>query len=176
MKKTIFAAAVLAGLMGSAAIAQGGPMGPGPMGGVSFEELDANSDGALTLEELQARPAARFAEADTNGDGALSVEEVQAAMMRQRAEGMIARMDSNGDGLLQMDEMQPGDGQGLSRMFDRVDADSSGDISAEEFAAMQDKMAERGQGGRGGNGEGRGHGGRDGGRGHGGGFFGFGGN
>ena len=85
-------------------------------------------------------------------------------------------MDANGDGLLQMDEMQPGDGQGLSRMFDRVDADSSGDISAEEFAAMQDKMAERGQGGRGGNGEGRGHGGRDGGRGHGGGFFGFGGN
>ena len=47
MKKTIFAAAVLAGLMGSAAIAQGGPMGPGPMGGVSFEELDANSDGSV---------------------------------------------------------------------------------------------------------------------------------
>jgi hypothetical protein len=45
----------------------------------AFEEVDANSDGQISMEEAAAVEGLDFAAADTNQDGALSREEYGAA-------------------------------------------------------------------------------------------------
>jgi Ca2+-binding EF-hand superfamily protein len=127
----------------------GGHPGPrGPM--LNFEEVDANNDGKITPEEVAAHFQARFAKTDTNGDGTLSAEEIAAAMqakqaerLTKRAKHMIVDRDTNDDGVLSMEEMQP---KKQGRMFDRLDADNDGTISAEEFAKLEKRMEKRGHG------------------------------
>jgi Ca2+-binding EF-hand superfamily protein len=127
----------------------GGHHGPrGPM--FNFEEVDANSDGKITPEEIAAHAKARFDEQDANGDGALSAEEItafmqakQAERMTKRAKHMIVDRDANDDGVLSFEEMQP---MQKGRMFDRLDADEDGAISAEEFAKLQKRMERHGYG------------------------------
>jgi len=120
----------------------------------SFEELDANADGVVTLEELEAQAVARFQGVDTDGDGGISaaellaqreIDEVQRA--QDRADQLVERLDDDGDGLIQAEEMADGR-RSLDRMFERVDADEDGAISAEEFADARDRMGERRNGPR----------------------------
>ncbi len=139
MKTTVLIAALMAGLSVQAAQAEGARHG------ASFEAMDTDGNGEVTLAEIEAAQAARFAAADTNGDGGISAEEMLAARelranerATHRAERRIARLDTNGDGLLQPEEMQDRRSP-VERMFDRVDANEDGVISAEEFEAMQDR-------------------------------------
>src|SRR5438445_13859367 len=64
-----------------------------------FDKTDANHDGRLTPDEIQAahreRAAKHFAEKDTNKDGKLSRAEVS-----HMPDPMFARLDQNGDGFL----------------------------------------------------------------------------
>ncbi len=128
-----------------------------------FATLDANGDGALTLEELQAAGAARFAAADTDGDGALSEEELTARMAERASKGvsrMMERLDANEDGLLQQSELQDSRfGDRAERMFAHADANEDGSVSEEEFEAAKERGGKR-RGGKRHGGEGRGHGGR----------------
>lgn len=133
----------------------------GPQGGprMEFATLDANGDGQVTQDELDAAHAARFAEVDTDGNGTVTAEEMVAhmqAMAEQRredrqarmAERMIARMDQNDDGVLSADEMKPGAAPTPKTMFERLDKDGDGAISQDEFAAAQarmDKMRDHGK-------------------------------
>lgn len=125
------------------AIAQS--QGPGMMGGPgerpTFEQLDADGDGNVTVAEVKAHAASEFAERDTNGDGILSVEEMTAHVAARavgRAGLGISRMmdwrDLDGDGGLSQAELGGMNGQ---RMFLHLDADEDGLISAEEFAEME---------------------------------------
>ena len=167
MKTKLIIAAVVAGLAATSVSAAGFGRGDdaGRMGGrmmqapMEFASLDTDGDGVLTLEELQAMPAAKFAEADTDGSGTLSQDEVATmvtAQMEQmaanRAQMMIAERDTDGDGLLSAEELQPKNGQGLAMMFARLDADADGTVTAEEFQTAQAQMAQRMQ--RGGEGHG----------------------
>lgn len=129
-----------------------GPMPRGPQ--FEFADLDADNDGKVTPEELQAHAAARFAAADTDGNGTLSVEELIARQevlrterMQRGAERMIERMDQNGDGVLSADEMGPRNGD---RLFARLDADDDGAISEEEMTKARERFADRhdGKGGK----------------------------
>jgi Ca2+-binding EF-hand superfamily protein len=151
---------VVAALMGAAAYAQDAtpPMqgGPGPM--FDFATLDANKDGKITKDELEAAKTARFTAADTNKDGKLSVEELTAArdaMIAKRKEDrlaqMIKRFDKDGDGMISEAEMPSP--PNADKMFDRIDTDKDGAISQAEADAakqmMQDRMGKhdgRGQG------------------------------
>lgn len=165
MKTTLLVAAIAAGItLAASAEAREGHGDRGERGGAriempTFEELDANGDGAVTTDEInaamQARADARFAEMDTDGDGALSAEELvaqadadRAARMAERIAGHIEKADTNGDGLLQPDEVgarsEDRSGPGAERMFERFDADDNGSLSAEEFAQALERMAERG--------------------------------
>lgn len=75
---------------------QAGTMGAGGMpgrGGMSYAMMpkmmvamaDANNDGALSLEEVQAVHARMFNMADGNGDGQLTLEEIQGFMQGNAA-------------------------------------------------------------------------------------------
>ena len=145
MKKIIILTTALALTgMGGVAMAKD-HRGGGKM--ASFEELDTNNDGQISLEEMQARGAARFAEADANNDGSLSVDEMVANAKegkedraKRRAERMIDRFDENDNGALELSELPR---RGGERMFERVDADNSGGISKEEFEAAKEKRGGR---------------------------------
>ncbi|NDV00415.1 EF-hand domain-containing protein [Pseudoroseicyclus tamaricis] len=138
MTRMMLMAAALTAL-GGAATAQGAP---GPlMGPPSFETLDADGSGALSLEEMTGAAESRFEAVDGNGDGVLSAEEVAAAIVAAAearaadiSERMIARMDVDRDGALSSGEIgarMPNP----TAMFGRLDADDDGEVSAEEFEA-----------------------------------------
>ncbi len=136
-------------------------------GAALFDEADADGDGAVTREELQALRAARAAALDTDGNGTLSAAELVAFMsaeeqrrIERRVAAMMERFDADGDGELGAAELAAGHGMGMGmagQMFDRADADGDGTVTRAEFEAFAAERAEH-RGGRGGAG-GR-HGGR----------------
>ncbi|WP_372571404.1 EF-hand domain-containing protein [Ruegeria jejuensis] len=126
------------------AIAASGAMAKGPGKGVAFEVLDADGDGQVTIEEVQAWQEQRFTSVDTDGSGTLSLEELQAAgqtRANEKAAKMLERRDANGDGQLSQDEMPKR--RDPSRMFDRMDANDDGSISQQEFADASQKMGKK---------------------------------
>jgi Ca2+-binding EF-hand superfamily protein len=168
MKTKILMAAIAAGVLATTLSAQEAGRPGGPEERPNFAALDADGDGLVTLEEMQASAAARFVMADTNGDGGLSADELIAQMQARRAAieadiaaQMLERLDANNDGLLQADELQQRGGDRLERMFARLDANDDGSISQEEFDAVKDRFGNHGprdHGEHGEHGE-RGHGG-----------------
>lgn len=151
-------------LMATAAMARG-------PSDVAFSDLDADGNGEISAEEFATYKSNAIAAIDTNGDGFLSMEELaamraegEADRAAKRFEKMVERIDADGDELISLEEFasmggkRGGSDGGLPR---GLDADESGGVSEEEFAAAQEKMAERGERGgkgkRGGkNGEGHG--------------------
>lgn len=87
-----------------------------PLLSKGFDTADANKDGKLSKEELQAtqqamrarhqeRHEAHFKAADKDSDGALSLQEAEAAA-REKTARMFERLDANKDGKLTQDEMR----------------------------------------------------------------------
>ncbi len=113
---------------------------------------DANGDGAVTLEEMQAMSGHMFEMMDANHDGALDQSDREAHMAdrkEHRAErhaDFFAKADANGDGELSPEEMKAAhearkarmeerrEGHGKA-MFAKLDTDNSGGLSADELAA-----------------------------------------
>lgn len=151
MKRNYLIAGVaMAGLIATAGVATAfgnkGGHAHGPRGMMpNFEEIDANADGKVTKDEIQAHFKARFDAADTDKDGKLSPEEMQAAAetrraerMAQRSARMLEKFDADGDGALSFEEM-PGQAGRAGQMFDRADADGDGAITKDEMAQMGGK-------------------------------------
>jgi Ca2+-binding EF-hand superfamily protein len=134
-KATLVAAAAALLITPSMSLAKGGHQGPR----ASFETLDADGSGDVTLAEMQAAGATRFEEADANGDGFLSADEItqkDSDRAAKRVARMIEKRDANGDGQLSLEEMKP-DEDRVAKRFARVDTDGNGAISQEEFDAMK---------------------------------------
>lgn len=113
---------------------------------MSFEKLDADGNGQITLEEMQNLGKDRFGDMDTNQDGKISQAEMEAHAQKRttdRIAEMFERHDKDGDGMLSMDEM-PGSDRG-GRMFEHIDQDGSGSISEEEFDEVRNGMMQHGK-------------------------------
>lgn len=152
MKQISMIAMIAALGLGSVApaFAQGGPMGQGGAMGQGempvFAEIDANADGLVTFDELEAGFAARFAENDTNGDGALDTDELLAVIIA-RGQARMEMMAENGYGQGNGEHGNRNRGGNpeqmaerfadrapimAERMIERMDRDANGTLSVDE--------------------------------------------
>lgn len=160
MKKTLITSAILAAVIGAVGVAAISPVmankAQGRMSGMEqrfdFEAMDADNDGKITREELEAHRSAEFDARDTDNDGFLSPEEMSAAIlakmnerMSRKVAKMVERHDSDGDGRLSKEEMSQSKHRG-GDFFDRLDEDGDGAISAEEMEEHKERHADRGKG------------------------------
>lgn len=163
MKKTaLWITGALVVAMGTAGVASAHGKGfgergdRGPRFGEMFEQIDANGDGKITKEEIDAFRQARFDASDADGDGKLSAEEMMAARDARRMErfkSMVGTLDKDGDGLLSAEELAAGaERRGPQTMLDRFDKDGDGALTLEEI-----QQARAGFGGEGGMRFGKGH-------------------
>jgi hypothetical protein len=144
MHKFLLAACAMA-LTAGVAMAQ-----PAPGGGMRdfIAQADANHDGNITRAEWDAARAARFTQQDANRDGQLSADErphwgpppggqppAGGPPPGGEHHGMM-NADTNNDGVVSRAEY---DAQSAA-MFQRLDADNNGTITAAELQAMHDHM------------------------------------
>lgn len=111
-----------------------------PVAGL-LERLDGNGDGTVSKDEIAAARERLFKRFDLNGDGTIDDHEVEVRRdaIMDRAIGAQARlgremhqMDANGDGKVSQDEFRA-----RTVLFDLVDRDSDGRLSAAEFAFVR---------------------------------------
>ncbi|MBB1249006.1 EF-hand domain-containing protein [Rhizobium sp. G21] len=123
-----------------------------------IKRLDADKDGKVSKQEMQAAMNATLSVVDSNKDGFLSKQEVEAGKdalkaYRQKVKaepnaapvkparlpnGVIKhfdRIDANKDGKLSKEELD----RVADRMFQRRDANKDGFITAQEFLAKKGK-------------------------------------
>lgn len=171
MKKTLLAtlaAALAISVAAPAMAAQGKGHDRGPRIERLMERFDADRNGAVSLDEVSAHRLAMFESADTDSSGALSEDELKAfgemrREMRQqnreerraeRQEKWGGKMGKHGDrdgrmagkhdgkGWRGEGRGERGDHRGGPRL-ERLDTDNNGEISLEEFAAVDAKLFER---------------------------------
>ena len=128
----------------------------GKDGGRMMERLDTDGDNLISQEEFQppgGRSARMMDGVDADGDGAITLDEMQqaseakmakkqaevAARMDERAEHMkksFAEMDADGSGSVTAEEMR-------LHMFNKMDENQDGYLSAEEFSHARHNMHKR---------------------------------
>lgn len=86
-----------------------GEIGFGGRGGMDrwLKNLDADSDGSVSLDEMLAKRAPFFNRLDTNGDGVIDAKEIEAEIGQNVAyftTVMFKRLDKDGDGKISKEE------------------------------------------------------------------------
>lgn len=115
---------------------------------VSPEEMDANKDGKVTLEEFQAAQTkmteARFARMDKNSDGVIGKDEIPTPPAGAGGEGGrprfmpdFTKMDKDGNGSITKEEFAESSKAMGAERFAKIDANSDGAVTKEEFEAAR---------------------------------------
>ncbi|HEU4582170.1 MAG TPA: hypothetical protein VFS67_28135 [Polyangiaceae bacterium] len=117
--------------------------GPGPHGRHGqalaehwFRSMDANKDGQLARQEVEAGTQHLFDRLDANKDGEVTRDEAEAGAAAIRKEELSAHfreLDANRDGRLTAEESKI-----PARFFDRLDTNHDHALSLEEFLAQPD--------------------------------------
>jgi Ca2+-binding EF-hand superfamily protein len=133
--RALFLAAAFAGTMtGAVALAgQAAPTDqavPGGRGGGMMMRADTNGDGKISRAEYTAMSEQRFARMDKNSDGAITADEVGDMAGRGPGGGVMAA-DTDHDGKVSHAEFTAM----ATARFARMDANSDGDITADEMPA-----------------------------------------
>jgi Ca2+-binding EF-hand superfamily protein len=101
MKTTLISALALSVALGAGAATARGMGDTGPRALPSFEELDRNGNGQVTLEDLQAYGDARRAEMEAKRAERMKD---RAERMGERGQRMFDRVDANDDGVVDAEE------------------------------------------------------------------------
>ena len=125
MRKLVTLSLAAAALMGASGIAYAQAEGASPRD-------------PLTRAQAEQRSAEAFGRLDANKDGVLTQADRDASRETRRQE-RFARLDANDDGQLNDADREAR----RKEAFDRADADHSGGISYEEFAALRDQRIDR---------------------------------
>ena len=116
------------------------------LGTLSFENLDINNDGKLSIEEIKTKRDSMVQSMDLNGDKMVSAQELTQQHAKRAdlfAKQMIKKLDADGDGSLSFTELKKSQQWKLSRMFYRLDKDLDGFISKEESELRKKNMFKR---------------------------------
>ena len=104
--------------------------------------MDKDGDDRVTPEEHAAGASVMFTTMDADDDGSVTAAEMDAsetalgANKRMASADKIKVVDSNGDGMISTDEHA----DASRSMFEMMDSDRDGDMSAAELKAGHDKM------------------------------------
>ncbi|MBL4886099.1 MAG: EF-hand domain-containing protein [Planctomycetaceae bacterium] len=129
-----------------------------------LKHLDKNGDGSISKAEAPERMATNFDRMDANSDGAISLDELK-AMFKKRAEksgnkpgakgagrkgkptpeNFLKRFDKDGNGSVSKNELP----EKMQARFAKIDTNSDGKLDLKEIKALQAKMAARGGKGHG---------------------------
>jgi Ca2+-binding EF-hand superfamily protein len=130
--KLILGAILMAGVSCTALAA-----GPGfPRTEKSFNQLDGDKDGKLSVAEIEPRSEKYLFRLDQNADGSLTKEEIEAWLQKgleRRRDLMLADYDADHDGTISRQELSTF----VSAEFGKADKDGDGSISLEESRAYR---------------------------------------
>ena len=106
--------------------------------GNAIERADANRDGKVTRQEYIDARAAQFARMDRNSDGFVDDADSgdrsdQSFVAKRAAAAMRGRIDTNSDGKISKEEFV----NSPTVLFDRFDADKNGELDAKELEAAR---------------------------------------
>jgi Ca2+-binding EF-hand superfamily protein len=111
--------------------------GPGfPRTEKSFNQLDGDKDGKLSVAEIEPRSEKYLFRLDQNADGSLTKEEIEAWLQKgleRRRDLMLADYDADHDGTISRQELSTF----VSAEFGKADKDGDGSISLEESRAYR---------------------------------------
>ena len=131
MRKTI--ALVMSAGLGLTALAGAALADKGPG---MFGRADTNGDGFVSQEEFAAGRTAMFAKLDANSDGAVDQAELDKAREAwHQRKNQQAQADANTS-----TQNQEPKKERHGRFMARIDTDSDGKVTTQEFAAAGDKM------------------------------------
>lgn len=117
-------------------------------GGIGEEMMatfDADGDGIVTQDEIDAVRLAELAEFDADGDGTLSLEEYQALWLSHVYERMVdafQELDADGDGQVTDEEFNAA----FANVVARLDQNEDGGLSADDRPDFDREMLRQGQG------------------------------
>lgn len=110
-----------------------------------FKRIDTNGDGVISKDEILAARQRLFSRLDRNGDGVIDKDEIDTARdaIMDRAEAAEARLgnamrrvDANSDGKISQDEFRAS-----TPLFDLADRNGDGKLSPDEIAFIHDVFA-----------------------------------
>lgn len=96
-----------------------------------FAKLDADSNGKITLSEIQSKAEKRFLKLDGDGNGAVSKEEIDKFLRKAvetRRDRILKSMDADSDNSISKAEL---DGF-VTKMLADADVDGDGGVSIDE--------------------------------------------
>jgi Ca2+-binding EF-hand superfamily protein len=106
--------------------------------GAMLENADTDHDGKVTRQEYTNARAEQFAKLDRNGDGVVDDSD-SGGRAGKRGAALRARLDTNSDGKLTKEEFV----NGPTPMFEQFDANHDGVLDAQELAAARSAAKER---------------------------------
>ena len=96
-----------------------------------FAKLDANSDGKVTLAEIQPKAENRFLKLDSNNNGEVTTAEIDASLQKAleyRRKHILKRMDADGNGGVSKAELD----RYIATLMQSADIDGDGGVTLDE--------------------------------------------
>lgn len=129
-KKTLYAVLLTTGLVAAGGLAMAAEPYL-PKAQKSFDRIDLNKDGKITLAEFTPIAEKRFLGIDVNKDNAVSTAEIDASLqaaLERRRNRILANLDSDKNGSISRTELD----SYIEAMVAGADTDSDGGVSFSE--------------------------------------------